>query len=99
MKKKRKKRVLRKRAKALLLIIFTLFVMNLHSNAEATAKPKQYEIINYTITRGETLWSIAKKYTPNDKDVRQTIYEIQKENNLDTAFIYAGQEIQIKIEQ
>lgn len=99
MKRKKKKRVMRKRAKALLLLAFILLSINIHSKAEAKATPKQYELIDYTITRGETLWSIAKKYTPNDKDVRQTIYEIQKENNLETAFIYEGQQIQIKIEQ
>ena len=55
----------------LIFLLVALFNISIaKSNSEA-------EYIDYTITKGETLWSIAKEYTPNDKDIRQTIYEIK----------------------
>lgn len=84
-----RKRFIRSIAIVMFLLIGLFNFSIAKSNEEA-------EIISYTITPGETLWSIAKEYTPDNKDIRQTIYEIEKLNNLDNATIYAGQIIQIK---
>lgn len=75
------------------IVIFLLVAL---FNISVAKSNEEAEIISYTITPGETLWSIAKEYTPDNKDIRQTIYEIEKLNNLDNATIYAGQTIQIK---
>lgn len=84
-----RKRFIRSMAIVIFLLVALFNISVAKSNEEA-------EIISYTITPGETLWSIAKEYTPYNKDIRQTIYEIEKLNNLDNATIYAGQTIQIK---
>jgi len=63
------------------------------------AKSNEVETMAYTVNKGDTLWAIARKYTSKDKDIRQTIYEIEKLNNLKNATIYPGQTIQIKIGQ
>ncbi len=84
-----RKRFIRSMAIVIFLLVALFNISVAKSNEEA-------EIISYTITPGETLWSIAKEYTPDNKDIRQTIYEIEKLNNLDNATIYAGQTIQIK---
>lgn len=80
--------------RSIAILIFLL--VGLFNFSIAKSNTTEAEIINYTIDPGETLWSIAKKYTPNNKDIRQTIYEIEELNNLDNATIYAGQTIQIK---
>ena len=84
-----RKRFIRSMAIVIFLLVALFNISVAKSNEEA-------EIISYTITPGETLWSIAKEYTPANKDITQTIYEIEKLNNLDNATIYAGQTIQIK---
>lgn len=76
------------------IVIFLLIAIFNFSIAKSNQE--EAEIITYTISQNETLWSIAKQFTPDNKDIRQTIYEIEKLNNLQNATIYAGQTIQIK---
>lgn len=83
--------------RSIAIIIF--FLIALFNISIANTDKKEAEIIDYTITPGETLWSIAGEYTPNSKDVRETIYEIKKLNNMTASNIYAGQTIKIKIGQ
>lgn len=78
------------------LAIVMFLLIGLFNISIAKTDKKEAEIITYTISQNETLWSIAKQFTPDNKDIRQTIYEIEKLNNLDNATIYAGQTIQIK---
>lgn len=92
-----KRRCRRNRARALLILAFILVALCSKSFAKSN-KQQEAEIITYTISRGDTLWNIAKEYTPSNKDIRQTIYEIEKLNNMSNASIYEGQQIQIKIE-
>lgn len=65
----------------------------------AKSNSEEAEYIDYTITKGETLWGIAKEYTPDNKDIRQTIYEIKQINNMQTSNVYENQTIKIKIGQ
>lgn len=83
--------------RSMAILIFLL--IGLFNISIANTNKKEAEIIDYTITPGETLWSIAGEYTPNSKDVRETIYEIKKLNNMTDSNIYAGQTIKIKIGQ
>lgn len=71
----------------LLIALFNISIAKTNSEAE---------IIDYTIAPGQTLWSIAKEYTPDNKDIRQTIYEIKQLNNMTDSTIYPGQTIKIK---
>lgn len=81
------------------MAISIFLLIGLFNISIANTDKKEAEIIDYTITPGETLWSIAGEYTPNSKDVRETIYEIKKLNNMTDSNIYAGQTIKIKIGQ
>ena len=45
--------------------------------------------IQHSVGQGDTLWNIAEQYNPNG-DVRKTVYEIRKLNNLNSSDIYAG---------
>ena len=81
------------------ITIAIFLLIGLFNISIANTNKKEAEIIDYTITPGETLWSIAGEYTPNSKDVRETIYEIKKLNNMTDSNIYAGQTIKIKIGQ
>ncbi len=53
---------------------------------------------NYTemaILSGDTLWEIAKRNNPYNKDIRIIIYEIMEINNMKSANIKAGSVIKI----
>ncbi|QEK12164.1 LysM peptidoglycan-binding domain-containing protein [Crassaminicella thermophila] len=85
------------------LIVVILLFLYLGTNiffktniAERTNKLKYIEI---QIKYGDTIWELAKKFTPNDKDIRKTIYEISLINNLDSLDIYPGQVIKIPTDQ
>lgn len=82
--------------RSIAIVIFLLIAI---FNVSIAKSSNEAEIIDYTIAPGQTLWSIAKEYTPNSKDIRQTIYEIKQLNNMTDSTIYPGQTIQIKIGQ
>jgi LysM repeat protein len=77
------------------LIVLIFLVLSLVHTS--TAKTES-QVINYQIRKGQTLWSIAREYTPSNKDIRQTIYEIEQINDQDLSVIYPGQTIKIKVE-
>ena len=53
--------------------------------------------INIEVSQGETLWSIAKEYLPENRDIRDFILEIKSINDLNDAGIQAGQYITIPV--
>jgi len=50
---------------------------------------------DYTVTVGDTLWSIASENKKDGQDVREYIYQLQKVNGLDDCMIYPNQTIKI----
>lgn len=50
---------------------------------------------NVKVQAGDTLWDLAKKYGPQDADLRQVIYYICKLNDVTPETLWAGQEILI----
>lgn len=61
--------------------------------------PIKYEgdYIIHTVSKGERLWSIAEKVSEN-RDIREVVYIIEKDNNLDSANLSIGQELKIRSE-
>lgn len=53
---------------------------------------KDKEII-YTVQENDTVWSIAKKNTPSDEDVRKKVQEIIDDNMLKDAVVHPGQQL------
>ena len=80
--------------RSIAIAIFLLVALFNISIAKSNSEEAEY--IDYTITKGETLWGIAKEYTPDNKDIRQTIYEIKQINNMQTSNVYENQTIKIK---
>lgn len=81
------------------MAIATFLLIALFNISIAKSNTLEAEYIDYTITKGETLWSIAKEYTPDNKDIRKTIHEIKQINNMQDSNIYENQTIKIKIGQ
>ena len=87
------------RKKFIRSIAIVIFLLIAIFNVSIAKSNNEEEIIDYTIAPGQTLWSIAREYTPNSKDIRETIYEIKQLNNMTDSSIYPRQTIQIKIGQ
>lgn len=84
------------RKKFIRSIAIVIFLLIAIFNVSIAKSSNEEEIIAYTIAPGQTLWSIAREYTPNSKDIRETIYEIKQLNNMTDSTVYPGQVIKIK---
>lgn len=51
----------------------------------------------YTVMPGETLWSIAEDIE-SDKDIREIIYTIKKDNGITESVVYSWQELKLRAE-
>lgn len=58
---------------------------------------QESQYITVVVRSGDTLWDIASEYTGSNKDVRETIYNIKKTNNMDGAMLVPGQELLIPV--
>ena len=71
------------------IIMFLVLIFSFTSAKENVI----YE--DYTVTAGDTLWSIASENKKDGQDVREYIYELQKVNELHDCMIYPNQTITI----
>lgn len=71
------------------IIMFLVLIFSFTSAKENVI----YE--DYTVTVGDTLWSIASENKKDGQDVREYIYELQKVNELHECMIYPNQTIKI----
>lgn len=78
------------------MAIATFLLIALFNISIAKSNTLEAEYIDYTITKGETLWSIAEENKAEKEDIRQYIYDIKKLNNMTDSAVYEGQIIQIK---
>ena len=59
--------------------------------ADGTGTPAQLN--SYTVSDGETLWSIAANLTPEGRDVRETMAEIKDVNAMSGSQLQVGEQI------
>lgn len=76
------------RAAVLLTVIVVFFL--LLANAVG-AQDRVIPTAEHQVAAGETLWGIARAATPDGGDVRVTVSEIRRLNDLDAATIYPGE--------
>lgn len=76
---------------AILLIVVVVIAIRLSNKEE-----KGYELTNYIVRTGDTLWSIAEKYAPDDMDIREYIYFIEEDNSIENKSIYPEMELKIR---
>ena len=99
--KKRKLKVGRVIFVSLIIWLSILGFLSLFNTSNASSKVEK-EFKDYTVTRGETLWSIAKseKKTNNyfeDKSIQEIIYIIKVNNDLENETVCENQKIKIRV--
>ena len=75
----------------ILLIVIVIIAIRLSNKEE-----KEYELTNYIVRAGDTLWSIAETYAPEDMDIREYIYFIEEDNSIENKSIYPEMELKIR---
>ncbi len=78
-----------------LLMICTIANTVLGFNDAVALTEQQYTEI--TVAYGDSLWTIADKYMPDDIDPREAVYMIMDANDIDGSQVYAGQTLNIPI--
>ncbi len=81
------------RTAVLLTIAIASLVLIFSSGVEADNAP--HTVVSHVIQPGDTLWSLAGRYTPEGGDVRATISAIRQANGFDGSTLPAGAAIQI----
>ena len=75
----------------ILLIVIVIIAIRLSNKEE-----KGYELTNYIVRTGDTLWSIAETHAPEDMDIREYIYFIEEDNSIESKTIYPEMELKIR---
>jgi LysM repeat protein len=70
---------------------------NTDANGEDAAILQEPAYIPYSVERGDSLWTIAKRYLPADMDIRNYINEIKAMNSLNSSMLQEGQLLQIPV--
>lgn len=90
--KNKKYKVVNKKRFYFLLSILTLIVFSLSFGLKVDAKEEQITQMEIVyVYSGDTLWSLSKKFVPQDMDMRQYIDNVIKVNNLKSVMIKPGQ--------
>lgn len=79
----------------ILLLLITSILSFFLLKGKAQVTPSNY--LNWSVSRGDTLWKIAKSSLPKGRDIRCYIIEIREWNHLNSSSIKEGQTLQIPI--
>ena len=82
----------------MLIVIFIIMVITILTNASFSKVEYSTKVIY--VASGDTLWTIASDEQDNNsyyvgKNIRDIIIDIKTLNNLESSFLYEGQQIEI----
>ncbi len=77
------------------VIVVAVAVIAPSGFASSTEAPQQVEVRQ--VEPGDTLWQFAEEITPPGGDVRDSVSELEKLNDMDSAALYPGQRLVIPI--
>ena len=91
--RKEKQRMRRNQLLVILTVILALFCIT----AYAWGDNKSVTYKEVVVSQGDTLWSIAGRYTDTSKDIRKTVYEIKSMNAGAENTLYPGDVLLVPI--
>ncbi len=80
-----------------LTIVILTTAINFALGFNTAASLTRTDYMDVQIVSGDTLWSIAENYMPQDMDTREAVYKLCKVNDISASELYAGMTIQIPI--
>ena len=78
-------------------LIFLSLIFSILSGTFMSEAATDVSFVTYTVESGDTLWDIASEYNYFDKDVREVVYEIKKQNHLLNSEIIPGDVLEIPV--
>ncbi|QHW34507.1 LysM peptidoglycan-binding domain-containing protein [Paenibacillus rhizovicinus] len=73
-----------------MLLFVGLSLLTGHADGERPAEPSAEEQV-IVVNSGDTLWGIASTVRKDGEDIRRTVFDLQKRNNLSSSELEAGQ--------
>lgn len=94
----RQRKLRRQRNVAFMIVL--VFVITIASVAFANHNRSQIEseTVSITVCPGDTVWSIAKEYKPQDISLEEFVYNISANNGIKDGNIVCGQTLYIPLE-
>lgn len=80
-----------------LVVVLVSFYLFIFIFAGCRAPEREVVYIEVQVERGDTLWDIAKKYSPSRKDLRGYIYTVREINGLESAVLMPGQVLLVPV--
>lgn len=93
-----KKYVLKNKKRFFSFLFIVLFIMTTLIYTISVAGFSEPHYRSVTIRNGDSLWSIAEKYSDNT-DIRKKIYLIKKINHMDSSDIFANTTILVPVDK
>ncbi len=80
----------------LFVLVTVLLTVVVAMNIGASASEENIQYISHIVEPDDTLWSLAEEYG-TDGDIRKTIYDIKRLNQLDSSDLVIGTRILIAV--
>ncbi len=80
----------------LLAVLITILLITIGISKREFKQEGQVSYKNYIVQEKETLFDIANKLD-KDEDLRKTVNDIKKFNNLKSSMIYEGQVLKVEV--
>jgi LysM repeat protein len=94
----KKKYLLKNKPKFFIFLFFISLIVSTVIYTASVSGYKEPEYQSIIINSGDTLWSIAEKYSQNN-NIREYIYNVKKINNLDSSIVYENTAIIVPLEK
>ncbi|MDG5789045.1 LysM peptidoglycan-binding domain-containing protein [Evansella sp. AB-P1] len=83
----------------ILILSIALFCWTTISSADSSSEETNYITTEWTVSEGDSIWSIASKNRMDDElPIEQLVEWISMENNIENGKIYPGQKIDVPIQ-
>ena len=79
----------------MILCVFTAVGQITGFNIASSSSMNQYNCVE--VKSGDTLWNIASTYKPDNKDVREVVYDICTVNDMQADDLTTGQKILVPV--
>lgn len=80
------------RINCLVIFLFAIFLL-----INTSSPVEEYQTETYVVQQGDTAWKIMNDNNPANKDIRELIYYIEQDNDINAGYLQIGQEIKIRI--
>ena len=81
-----------------LIIMLLMMTSNLVFESSNVSGMTQKGYVEITVQTGDTLWNIARKYMPDDVDIRKSVYTLRQINGIAPQELRAGQILMVPLD-